>query len=150
MAQKVTKFEYGRAYESEYGYEENVVVSRTENTVLFKPLNGMIGDPCFFRRKVKVMKFRDGSKVEYCKARKRESGRIFASNLIEDYIDPIVKEPEVIVTEKPEEENLPYYTQEQLIALSRAKKSSSANARRQYIYKKFGGVKNENERKKKI
>ena len=137
MARKMTKFEYGRAYESEYGYEENVVVSRTENTVLFKPLNGMIGDPCFFRRKVKVMKFRDGKKIEYCKARKRESGRIFASNLIEDYSDPIVKEPEVVVTEKPEEENLPYYTQEQLIALSKTKKSSSANASRRYIYKKL-------------
>ena len=138
MAKKMTKFEYGRAYKSECGYEINVMVSRTENTVLFKPFAGRIGEPRFFRRKVKVLKLRDGSKVEYCKAQRHENGRIFASDLYDDYIDPTVEEPEVIVTEKPEEENLPYYyTEEQLIALNRAKKSSSTNASRQYIYQKL-------------
>ena len=144
MAKKITKFEYGRAYKSECGFETNVVVSRTENTVLFKPLAGKIGEPSVFRRKVKVTKLRDGRKVECCKAQRRENGRIFASNLVEDYIDPTVKEPEVIITKKPEEENLPHYTEEQLIALSRAKKNQ------QFPHKNFGGKKNENERKKKI
>ena len=120
MAHKVTKFEYVRAYKSEGGYEINVMVSHTENTVLFKPFAGRIGEPRFFRRKVKVLKLRDGSKVEY-----------------DDYIYPTVEEPEVIVTEKPEEENLPHYTEEQLIALNRAKKSSSTNVSRQYIYQKL-------------
>ena len=137
MAHKVTKFEYVRAYKSEGGYEINVMVSHTENTVLFKPFAGRIGEPRFFRRKVKVLKLRDGSKVEYCKAQRRENGRIFASDLYDDYIYPTVEEPEVIVTEKPEEENLPHYTEEQLIALNRAKKSSSTNASRQYIYQKL-------------
>lgn len=125
MAQKVTKFEYGRAYNSEYGIaslEENVVVSRTENSVLFRPESGEPNLPMFFRRKVKVTKLRDGRKVECCKARKRESGRIYASNIVEGYIDPIVKEPEEIWTEKPEEEDLPYYDEYQLIAMKGAKK----------------------------
>ena len=141
MTQKVIKFEYGRAYESEMDKEKNVVISRTENTVLFKPLIGMTGDPMFFRRKVKVIKLRDGKKVEYCKALKRESGLMFANNLVEGYIDPFVEEPEIITTKKSNEEDLPYYSEEQLIALSRAKKSSSTNVSRQYIYKNFGGVK---------
>jgi len=149
MAQKVTKFEYGRAYKSEESFalrEENVVVRRTENSVVFKPLNGMIGDPMYFRRKVKVVKLYDGRKVECCKAQKRANGRIFASELVEDYIDPNIKEPEVIVTKKPEESDLPHYSEEQLIALSGAKKFAEKRTHNQYAYKKFGGKKNENRR----
>ena len=140
MTQKVIKFEYGRAYESEMDKEKNVVISRTENTVLFKPLIGMTGDPMFFRRKVKVIKLRDGKKVEYCNAQKR-GDFMFANKFVPDYIDPFVEEPEIITTKKSNEEDLPYYSEEQLIALSRAKKSSSTNVSRQYIYKNFGGVK---------
>jgi len=148
MAQKVTKFELGKIYESTFGEEENVVIRRTESAVWFKPYFALVdGSSAFFRRKVKVIKTGDGKKVECCNALERKNGKMFAntfSSRCEDDISPYFEKPEVIVTKKPEEENLPHYTEEQLIALSKAKKNQ------QFPHKNFGGVKNENERKKKI
>ena len=155
MARKTIKFELGKIYESKFGEEENVVIRRTESAVWFKPYFALVdGSSAFFRRKVKVIKTGDGKKVECCNALERKNGKMFAnilsSRVSEDDISPYFEKPEVIVTEKPEEPDLPYYSEKQLMEVSGVKKCADKRTHNQYAYKNFGGMKNEIERKKKI